>query len=476
MTKTMRVFSVMLIVGLLFIVLSGSAYSETYAVASLNYKQGQYKLAYSQFAELASLGNKDAQYAIGVMYLKGHYVEKDAAKAYAWISLSATKGRKNYLDIKKKFKENLNEEVIALAEKEYTLLCQEYGDSAIFKKLGPQLIKNDSAEYVWFRILKKIKPVYPKQAARERITGSVFLDFIVAADGRVKYPQVIGRTYKALVDSSLDAIKKFLYEPTKISGFPVDAYGATMSFSYRFEEMTIREQHLHNLLKELKNKAVNGTSYDSYRYARTARTAYRWINKESRDEFRDTTKYFSKAAVDGLPQAKFELGRSVMYGEQCQYDFDKSYFWLASAAKDGLPEAQFMLGLERISGARYKPDKVAGLMWLEKAAGQRYIPAQIELATALTLVDNDELRDVDRAVKLLKKIKVMKVIDKISFYEAQALVYGVAQNDKAKAKALKRLQKEAKVLGLPFEVLKRNIENRLYGNSIEPLSNGEPVL
>jgi TonB family protein len=65
------------------------------------------------------------------------------------------------------------------------------------------------------------RPVYPPDAKQARISGVVHLMAVIAADGTVKKLEVIGG-HPLLVQSALEAVKQWVYEPTYLNGEPCE--------------------------------------------------------------------------------------------------------------------------------------------------------------------------------------------------------------------------------------------------------------
>jgi TonB family protein len=62
------------------------------------------------------------------------------------------------------------------------------------------------------KVKSKVSPTYPDLAKRMNVTGTVKVQVVIAANGTVKSTKVIGG-HPLLVESSLDAVKKWKYEP-----------------------------------------------------------------------------------------------------------------------------------------------------------------------------------------------------------------------------------------------------------------------
>ena len=56
------------------------------------YRAGDYKTAFTEFRESAEAGDARAQFNLGVLYLTGRGVERDAAKALEWHLKAAAQG------------------------------------------------------------------------------------------------------------------------------------------------------------------------------------------------------------------------------------------------------------------------------------------------------------------------------------------------------------------------------------------------
>jgi TonB family protein len=71
------------------------------------------------------------------------------------------------------------------------------------------------------KLRRQPRPVYPPEAKAERVQGAVHLMAIIAADGTVKKLEVIDG-HPLLVQSALEAVRQWEYEPTYLNGEPVE--------------------------------------------------------------------------------------------------------------------------------------------------------------------------------------------------------------------------------------------------------------
>jgi protein TonB len=71
------------------------------------------------------------------------------------------------------------------------------------------------------KLINKVQPMYPPLARQTRISGTVRLHAIIGKDGTVRELQVQSG-HPLLVQSALDAVKQWRYQPTLLNGEPVE--------------------------------------------------------------------------------------------------------------------------------------------------------------------------------------------------------------------------------------------------------------
>jgi len=67
------------------------------------------------------------------------------------------------------------------------------------------------------RVAKLVAPVYPKLARQARVQGTVVLEAIVTAQGKVAEIKIISG-HPLLVEAAIDCVKQWEYEPTLLNG------------------------------------------------------------------------------------------------------------------------------------------------------------------------------------------------------------------------------------------------------------------
>jgi periplasmic protein TonB len=71
------------------------------------------------------------------------------------------------------------------------------------------------------RIVQRLEPVYPLIARQARISGTVELEGIIGIDGRIRELRVLSG-HPLLTKAALDAVRHWVYEPTRLNGQPVE--------------------------------------------------------------------------------------------------------------------------------------------------------------------------------------------------------------------------------------------------------------
>ena len=71
------------------------------------------------------------------------------------------------------------------------------------------------------RLINQPKPLYPPLAKQARIQGTVRLEAIIAKDGTIQQLRVV-KGHPLLVQSALNAVRQWRYNPTVLNGQPVE--------------------------------------------------------------------------------------------------------------------------------------------------------------------------------------------------------------------------------------------------------------
>lgn len=71
------------------------------------------------------------------------------------------------------------------------------------------------------KIVRQVAPKYPSDAKKKRIQGTVKMHAIITKDGKIRDLKYISGPPE-LMDSALDAVRQWRYEPTLLEGKPVE--------------------------------------------------------------------------------------------------------------------------------------------------------------------------------------------------------------------------------------------------------------
>jgi TonB family protein len=84
-----------------------------------------------------------------------------------------------------------------------------------------------SGKFEEARLLTRIDPVYPPMAKAAGISGSVELQFTIAADGKVR-DVTAPKGNPLLIGAAVQAVKSWRYQPARLNGIPVEAQSTTI--------------------------------------------------------------------------------------------------------------------------------------------------------------------------------------------------------------------------------------------------------
>ena len=79
-------------------------------------------------------------------------------------------------------------------------------------------------------LIHQVKPVYPKDAKKHHITGTVLLHATIGHDGTVEKLEYVSGPPE-LTASALEAVKQWRYKPTLLNGEPIQV-GTTIAVTY----------------------------------------------------------------------------------------------------------------------------------------------------------------------------------------------------------------------------------------------------
>jgi localization factor PodJL len=105
--------------------------------------------------------------------------------------------------------------------------------------------------------------------------------------------------------------------------------------------------------------------------------------------------HFMRAAIQGLPDAQYNLGALFDKGLGVPKDPVRAAIWYHSAADQGHPSAQLNLGLAYASGSGVEQNFAEAARWFRRAAEQGNVTAQYNIAALYANGKGVEQSDVE---------------------------------------------------------------------------------
>src|SRR5689334_15261802 len=182
-------------------VFSAAAHADL-AGAQKAYAAKDFESAFQQYLEIATLGNLSAQENLAAMYVDGEGVKRDNVLGYAWAVIARENGgsaaMQNIID---QLQPHLDDKSRARVK----AVTDQYGKAALQERLLPAPRDPKAPQPVdTCRFSKPANPddSYPAEAVKEGISGSVFVEVTVGADGRAHHPIVLYSVPEKVLDNA----------------------------------------------------------------------------------------------------------------------------------------------------------------------------------------------------------------------------------------------------------------------------------
>jgi TonB family protein len=150
-------------------------------------------------------GFSSAQYELGMMCAVGRGIPKNYANAYMWLSLASTSSEDE-------------------AAKQRDVIAKEMPAAEITEV--QQLVKSWQPAFPVGHgvsapvIISHVDPEYPEEARRAKISGTVFLQVIIDATGRVRDILVMRGPGHGLEAKAIQAVGQWRFRPGSRNGQP----------------------------------------------------------------------------------------------------------------------------------------------------------------------------------------------------------------------------------------------------------------
>ena len=80
-------------------------------------------------------------------------------------------------------------------------------------------------------VMKRVEPVYPEEARKDRISGIVIIEVLVDKGGIVRDALILKDLPDGLADAAMAAVKQWQFQPATLNGEPVDVlFNLTVNF------------------------------------------------------------------------------------------------------------------------------------------------------------------------------------------------------------------------------------------------------
>ncbi len=352
--------------AILGVLMAPVAYADLYGAVAA-YEKKDHARAFELFRELAELGHPLAQETLAIMYVMGEGVKRDNVAGYAWAQIAQeTDPRAKVQPII----DQLDKSLSADARARVAEIRSKFGKQALEAWLLP-LPREASGEEKAGKLPEPTEPtcsfaevantngIYPREAMRDGVSGSVFIKTTVLPDGRARNP----RPLLSLPPNGFELSGRTIAFQSKFKAPKVDgvAVPCTITFWFRF---TLQSSDTERVLKKELEKLKADV-----------------------------------AARDPLAQVQYALLKTGW--PNLNREKENIAPMLIEAAQAGLPTAQFSVGFYTLGGMSVTRDRAKGLRWLEMAASKGHHDAAVVLATEL-LRNNPGSSDVARARNLLE--------------------------------------------------------------------------
>jgi TPR repeat protein len=380
-------------------VLCGATAHADLAGAQKAYAARDFEGAFQQYLEIATLGNVTAQENLAAMYVDGEGVNRDNVLGYAWALIARENGgnpaMQNIID---QLQPHLDDKARARVK----AVTDQFGKAALEARLLPGPLDerpNPPAD----ELCPMSKPVnpddfYPPAAAREQVSGTVFVEGVISPDGRVHRPYVWYSVPEGVFEYAGRAV-------AWASGFTArqkanQSGHCAIRFKVHFSSKApvsdaIKDAYEKSRVLAERGDPVAQVMYGLFMFDRVGGNA------------NDSTRWFLKAAQAGVPYAQYLVGIDLLRidSHASATDKAKGLAWLQLAAANGRPEAKFALASYRLRTDAAATSDVTVFAWLEDAAKAGHRDGTLYLAALLATSPDAARRDPARALTLVEQKK-----------------------------------------------------------------------
>ena len=243
---------------------------------------------------------------------------------------------------------------------------------------------------------KCAKPVWPKEALRRELQGTVTMEFKIDADGSVAESRVLKSSGSPLLDEAARfGLAKCKFHPNTLDG---KAQPTWMKIQYVW---TLDSGELNPALQaafaETRAAAEAGDGEAQFRLAELYGTG-----KGVKRDYAQAYAWMKQAAETGNADAQSGLAMMLQRGYGVTVDLGLAKQWRQKAAEQGHRRAMYTLGIDYMTGSGGIKDAAQAMAWLRKAADAGLPEAYPALAWLYESGQGVE-RSHDEAMQLLRR-------------------------------------------------------------------------
>lgn len=117
------------------------------------------------------------------------------------------------------------------------------------------------------REIERAFPPHPRDASGKIVPGSVLIEFIISAQGRVIRPKLVGPTTAVFASLDLSNLAKWRFEPAKLNGVPIAEVAGTV-FENKKPDPVSRTAEYREILAIDSNGVTRKAKYDPDEFPR----------------------------------------------------------------------------------------------------------------------------------------------------------------------------------------------------------------
>lgn len=217
-------------------------------------------------------------------------------------------------------------------------------------------------------------PEWPKGAAWREEMGTVRLQFVVGAEGKVADIKVVRTTgYAGLDQAAVTALANCKFPRQPNSAGPVQT-PMSIEFVWTIEGIRREVLTLERGTPQYRAWAERETAESQFGIARVYRTGLGLTRDDA-----EAAEWYLRAARRGHALAQYNLGLMYLAGEGVAKSDTEAASWMRLAAEQGHATAQFNLGVFYMNGQGVGKSASDAERWMRKAAEQGLAVAQVQL-------------------------------------------------------------------------------------------------